>query len=52
MLQEIEKQIVLARTIIGDSPDDPLRQKLARPVFRLMVDELNTIVARIDTAAA
>jgi sRNA-binding protein len=49
MLQEIEKQIALARTILGDSPDDPLRQQLVRPALRLMIDELNTIVARIDT---
>ena len=48
MLQEIEKQLALVRTILGDSPDDPLRQRLARPALRLMIDELNTVVARLD----
>jgi hypothetical protein len=48
MLQEIEKQIALVRTILGDGPNDPLRQQLARPALRLMIDELNTVVARLD----
>jgi sRNA-binding protein len=52
MLQEIERQIALAKMILGDSSDDSLRQKIVRPVFRLMIDELNTIVARLDNAAA
>jgi hypothetical protein len=50
MLQEIEKQIALVRTILGDSPNDPLRQKLARPALRLMIDELSTIIARTDNS--
>jgi len=48
MLEEIEKQLALVRTILGDSPNDPLRQQLARPALRLMIDELNTVVARLD----
>jgi hypothetical protein len=51
MLAEVEKQVALVRTILGDSPDDPLRRELARPALRLMVDELNTIVARLDTGS-
>jgi sRNA-binding protein len=48
MLAELEKQIGIVRTVFGDSPDDPLRRELARPALRLMIDELNTIVARLD----
>ena len=48
ILAELEKQIGLIRVVIGDSPDDPLRRGLARQVSRLMIDELNTIVARLD----
>jgi sRNA-binding protein len=52
MLQEIEQQIALVKTILGDNSGDPLRQKIVRPVFRLMIDELNTIVARLDNTTA
>jgi hypothetical protein len=38
----------LVKTILGDVPDDSLRRELARPALRLMVDELNTIIARFD----
>jgi hypothetical protein len=48
MLAEIEKQLSLARTILGDSSDGPLRAELVRPALRLMIDELNTIIARLD----
>ncbi len=50
MLLEVEKQVDLVKTILGDNPDDPLRRELARPALRLMIDELNTIVARLDKA--
>jgi hypothetical protein len=52
MLAEIEKQIALVRSILGDDPDDPLRRELARPAMRLMIDELQTIIARQDQKAA
>jgi hypothetical protein len=52
MLAEIEKQIGLVRSILGDNPDDPLRRELARPAMRLMADELQTIMARQDQKAA
>jgi sRNA-binding protein len=48
MLSEIDKQAALVRTILCDGPDDPLRKELARPALRLMIDELNTIIARLD----
>jgi hypothetical protein len=48
MLAELEKQISIVRMVFGDSPDDPLRRQLARPALRLMIDELDTIVARLD----
>jgi sRNA-binding protein len=48
MLAEIEKQLSLARTILGDSSDGPLRAELVRSALRLMIDELNTIIARLD----
>jgi sRNA-binding protein len=48
MLAELEKQIGIVRAVLGDSPDDPLRRELARPALRLMVDELSTIIARLD----
>jgi hypothetical protein len=51
LLAEIDKQLALVRTILGDAPeDDPLRRELARPALRLMADELSTIVARLDDA--
>jgi sRNA-binding protein len=52
MLTEIEKQLELAKMILGDSPDDPLRKELARPALRLMADELSTIIARLDSATS
>ena len=52
MLVEIEKQIALVRSILGNDPDDPLRRELARPAMRLMIDELQTIIARQDQKAA
>jgi hypothetical protein len=50
LLAEIEKQMALVRTILGDAPDDPLRRELARPALRLMSDELATVIARLDDA--
>jgi hypothetical protein len=50
LLTEIDKQLALVRTILGDAPEDPLRRELARPALRLMADELSTIVARLDDA--
>ena len=50
LLGEIDKQLALVRTILGDAPEDPLRRELARPALRLMADELSTIVARLDEA--
>ena len=51
MLAEIESQITLVRSILGDKADDPLRRELARPALRLMIDELQTIIARLDQRA-
>jgi hypothetical protein len=48
LLGEVDKQMVLVRAILGDAPDDPLRRELARPALRLMVDELTTVIARLD----
>jgi sRNA-binding protein len=48
MLAEVEKQLGLVRSILGVSSDDPLRAELARPALRLMIDELNTVIARLD----
>jgi sRNA-binding protein len=48
MLAAVQKQLELVKTILGDVPDDSLRRELARPALRLMVDELNTIIARFD----
>jgi hypothetical protein len=50
LLGEIDKQMGLVRTILGDAPDDPLRRELARPALRLMSDELATVIARLDDA--
>ena len=47
MLSAVQKQLELVKTILGD-PDDSLRRELARPALLLMVDELNTIIARFD----
>lgn len=51
MLTAVQKQLELVRTILGDIPDDLLRRELARPALRLVVDELNTIIARFDQTA-
>jgi sRNA-binding protein len=48
MLAKAEKRIGIVRTMFGDSPDDPMRQEMARPALQLTIDELNTIVARLD----
>jgi sRNA-binding protein len=48
MLTAVQKQLELVKTILGDIPDDSLRRELARPALRLVVDELNTIIARFD----
>ena len=50
LLAEIDKQMELVRTILGDAPDDPLRRELARPALQLMADELTTVIARLDDA--
>jgi sRNA-binding protein len=47
LLAEIEKQSGTVRSILGDSPD-AMRKELVRPALQLMIDELQTIVARLD----
>lgn len=50
LLTEIEKQSSTVRSILGDSPDT-MRKELVRPALQLMIDELQTIVARLDQKA-
>jgi hypothetical protein len=52
MLAEIERQIPVVRSIIADDPDDMLRRELARQAMRLMSDELQTMIARLDQKAS
>jgi sRNA-binding protein len=48
LLTEIEKQSAVVRSVLGEAPDDVLRRELVRPALQLMIDELQTIVARLD----
>ncbi|MDF0583304.1 ProQ/FINO family protein [Bradyrhizobium yuanmingense] len=52
MLAAVEKQIVVVKNLLGDTPEEALRRELARPALQLMIDELNTIIARFDKAAS
>jgi hypothetical protein len=48
LFAELEKQLSLVRTVLGADPDDLLRKQLARSALQLMVDELTTVIARLD----
>ena len=51
MLWELERQLHLVKDLLNvDSDPMPLRKELVRPVLKLMTDEINTIIYRIDAA--